>query len=286
MSLDRRDFLKVAAGAVAVSSCLSFSHVGVWADAQGAAGRDAGADYPLNPLHPWVNDYTLPSGDFVGHRAQTLRYDWVFWDWKGRPKAPPKGTVFGSVVIERRPSGSGVEYQINQLRDSRRMTAKVSCQADEVESVNRWSLEETYPVEERHGAEAHAAKASGKFTSRTEGRCEGGRAYVSRFGQQQVIPLDGPLVCSWALMANPTIAASLCRPEKKFTLADQMSVLRAGDQGRRDVDVSVGGASCSTFLLTGPGSPPTHVIIHPRIGSLCVTIYHTSVVLSSISNAD
>lgn len=279
--------MKTATGAATASLIPQFANNALLAaDAAKKAAKKGGiVAYPLNPLEPWINTYKPATGKFAAQQAQTLKVDWMFW--QGGAKKPPIVIKIGDIVIQRRPSSDSIEYQITQNRDARQIIANIHCAADKFESVQEWSLDESLPYggPQKKGAPAPTTPPE-MLTCHTTGRVQDGNAHITRHGQEAVVPLDGPLICSWVLMTNPSIVGQLAASKKPFILAEQMSYLRPGHLAKPDIEVAVPNAvRCPTYCVTGHGSSPISVVIHPEIGALFMTLFATSMALTSIENA-
>ncbi len=280
MKINRRSFLVSASAGLAAAWLLPRTRAAGFSP--GEAAEEPDVTYPLFGLRPWIGKYQPPSGTFAPDQAQTLKYAWKFWDsFAGQKKAHNLGgpggadiEEFGSLSITRQPAPDAIHYQISQLRDGRTLTAQITCQPDGSESVREWTLAES------------RLSSVGEFKAETTGQVEGGQARVTRNGKEKVIPLDGPLVSTWALMARPDAVKNLAASSNTFTLADEMSMLRPGHRIQSDIDTPVPHAqTCATWLMTGRGTCPTHFIVDPDGAPVFTTQYMTSVVLTSIENA-
>ncbi len=270
MKLTRRNFLKSASAAIA-SSWLGMRFKG---GAARAAEPGADVAYPLFGLRPWIETYQPPKGNLALQQPQNLKFDWKFWNAHAYTLNPPTVDPLGSLVIERHPASDGIKYHVRQMRDKRTLGAHLTCAADE--SIQGWTLIESYPY----------AGAEGNLITQTTGLVENGQARVTRYGREEIVPLDGPLFSSWTLMSNPELVKRLAAAPSTFTLADEMFVLRPAHRIQPDIDTPVPNlATCASYLLTGRGSSPAHLVVSPDGRPIITTLYMTSVVLTSIENA-
>ena len=316
VSIDRRGFIRGAGLAAATLFFFPRATLDTAAAPAKAKGAKAGKakfidkfsppqDYAINPVRHVLDSWKPPQGAIPANASVTLDFDLVLWDRTGGVKSQPiAGMTAGHLRIVRKPgAGGSVRYAIK--RDLAHVTceSEITCRAGAggggIEQVESWSAQ--WPGITQSGA-VHAdaivvttnkaerrLPLSGAPAAATVPVAPGGSSALASSASpaSSAAPLiaDASLFCNAAL---PALLASACAGGKTFTRLDQAMSLRENQRLRPDAPVAAPwdtAVSLQSWLLTGSGTPPAHILCDPEKRMLFNTAFAVSTALRAVATA-
>lgn len=288
MTVHRRDFIQ---GAVEASIATYLAGMGLGSVAHHVGQRPDGTVCYLGPVSRYVRDYRRPRGRVVANRAQTLRFDVVYWQAVNE-RTTPENKVIGEVTMKRVPAGRHVVYEIRRrLPGVEELTASITSRLD------AWRTPVAWHVEHRSDSAFDRRLASQGLLIQ-KGRFDGKAIFTKHGKSESRLPVAAPLTSQWGLIDQ---AGQLQRlwdarraglgkrvqkflAEQGFSLLMEPSGVRSAQKIRRHMTGSpvpkLG--PLTAWLQTGPATVPTHWVVDDEGRPLFITMFTTSLALREI----
>lgn len=271
MTMERRNFLKMAAGGVCLLTGLSARR------AQAAELKyDPKRVFPLNSasgippdelriLAGYIEAFSLPVGAMAVAGGWTAVYDILTLKMESKAKRGMSNAVMGQVAITK-PAGSS-DYRIEMLYQPsgalEKVEASLACAADPLASIRQyemtWSC--TSPQLNYRRQEAGTVK-SGAL------EVVSGNA-VDRF------EISHPLTCLWTMMDAVRVMPAESGWKQQFDLYADLSALRRNQvlkfSATGQVKTVSGPLKVNFYQQTGAGFPPIHYAVDEQQRTLFVT---------------
>jgi len=179
-----------------------------------------GIPWPLARIWPFLSTFVPPAEGFDPAGEYELRYA-VRPYFPNGPAQPEQFGGLGALRIQRRPLGEGAELRVSLAPgiggNSERVEAEILCRNDRLSTPLRWTLR-TLLID---------AQGNRVSESDVRERAEVGGGKWTRTGvRRRVMAVTEPVTGNWCLLAALPLWAPEDRAEARFTLLEEMQLLR------------------------------------------------------------
>ncbi|MHC4250487.1 MAG: hypothetical protein ACYS9X_15270 [Planctomycetota bacterium] len=309
MTLDRREFLRVAARASALAAAGHLPALGGEPRDRRGRGRKRPAAVPAGKRNIFTEPAAIEpvTGYLATHKPTTrgdmsapefrATYRIVRWATIDPRSAKSRNIVVGSLTVRRRRAGEGCVYEVTERRGAARREgqfanewrAAVTC-SGALDEVVSWKF--TSSIAPGKGGPAIADLALNEEGSFRRGAIERTSALAKT--RERVA---GPLIAQWSL--PHLVARGAARPEGKgvvkgvakgaelcFAMLADCSVLKPGQRlwrmGEVEVPTAAGAVRMDCYAQTGRGVLPIHYLVDSGHRVQLVTQSDTNWALESV----
>ncbi len=285
--LHRREFVR---GVTQASIASYLAGIGLGTDTSGSECPVRSTPPGFGPVSHYLREYKPPTGRFAPDRAQTMRFDVVYW-YTIDARMTPQNMVIGEVTVKRTPvAGSDlirfdVQRTVSKIEE---LSASIICRGDVTRTPVSWRLDHrsASALEEELVREGRFIQ-TGEFD---------GKTVVTKQGAiERRTDVSDPLCCQWGLLEQAGQVQKVSGEKhakviERGFFGKRISVLVEPSGVRSDqlvVKQALGkplpnAGPLTAWLQTGPGTVPTHWIVDDEGRPLFVTIFTTSLGLREI----
>jgi hypothetical protein len=233
-----------------------------------------GNKYALNPAFQYLQTWTPPVALYSENEPLTLGYDMIDWMAPGGG-GEAENKVIGRMKLSRRRTGAGnVFLNIDYTCGRDRWIADVTCRDDRWCTPVEWTF--------RSMPEAPHGQVQNLVTTAFKGvRGETALTLTWTSGRQATVPVSGPLMFPFAMLACPEKWSPAAAEKKPVTAVRDLYHLLPDQRFVADGRVPLAdGTSLFTCLQHGPGWVPANYVSGPTGLPLAMTGFLISYILT------
>jgi len=246
-------------------------------NAQLFAGEALSAcSYALAPVESVLSSYVPPQGLLGPDRDGTIEFDLVGWNKDaGKKQMTVDRLRVGHFRVNRKFGEDKVAYETSRELDGDFCEGKIICRPGRIETVESWEAAWRRP----------SSTPSDWPPVVSRGSFQDGLIVMQGPGGERKLSCSVPLVSEVSLFFNPELPETLSGDQKGFARLDQTMIPRLEQRMRLAGEVAPpwGGFPLQTWLLSGRGLVPTHLVRDRENRPFFITGLLVSSALKSIS---